>query len=392
MSWVARKWWRPIWARRRMLELERIRVSYGAALAIVDVSLAIGARELVCVVGPNGAGKTTLINAIAGLHRPEAGAMRLDGRDLRRLAPHRYCDAGIAIVPEGRRLFTAMSVRENLELGAYHRGARARRARSLERVCALFPVLAERLQARAGALSGGQQQMLAIGRALMAEPTLLLLDEPSLGLAPLIVSALFETIRTIAASGVTMLLVEQNVALALEVASRAYVLEEGRIAAEGAPAPGDPAGVSRIDRGEPMNQRRQFMSAAAALGTIPLLPGCSAIRQPQATSQTGERRAIDTHHHFYAPEYQKAWLDWEDKRSIPHFPSQVSWSRQRALEAMDQAGVRTAILSLASTPGVWFDLPAAEVNRMARVCNDYGTDMVRSHPGRLGLYATLPMN
>ena len=219
-----------------MLELERIRVSYGAAPAIVDVSLAIGARELVCVVGPNGAGKTTLINAIAGLHRPEAGAMRLEGRDLRGLAPHRYCDAGIAIVPEGRRLFTGMSVRENLELGAYRRAARARRARSLERVCALFPVLAERLEARAGALSGGQQQMLAIGRALMAEPTLLLLDEPSLGLAPLIVSALFETIRTIAASGVTMLLVEQNVALALEVASRAYVLEEGRIAAEGAPA------------------------------------------------------------------------------------------------------------------------------------------------------------
>ena len=140
-----------------------------------------------------------------------------------------------------------------------------------------------------------------------------------------------------------------------------------------------------------MNQRRQFMSAAAALGTITLLPGCSAMRQPQATSQTGERRAIDTHHHFYAPEYQKAWLDWEDKRSIPHFPSQVSWSRQRALEAMDQAGVRTAVLSLASTPGVWFDLPAAEVNRMARVCNDYGADMVRSHPGRFGLFATLPM-
>ena len=218
-----------------MLEVERIRVSYGAAPAIVDVSLAIGARELVCVVGPNGAGKSTLINAIAGMHPIDSGAMRLDGEELARLPAHRYCDRGIAIVPEGRRLFTGMTVRENLELGAYRSALRARRAQSLDRICTLFPVLGERLEARAGALSGGQQQMLAIGRALMAEPRLLLLDEPSLGLAPLIVQALFETIRTIAASGVTMLLVEQNVAMALEVATRAYVLEEGRIAAEGRP-------------------------------------------------------------------------------------------------------------------------------------------------------------
>ena len=218
-----------------MLEVERIRVSYGAAPAIVDLSLAIGARELVCVVGPNGAGKSTLINAIAGLHRIDSGALRLDGSDLARLPAHRYCDRGIAIVPEGRRLFTGMTVRENLELGGYRRAVRTRRVQSLERICALFPVLGERLEARASALSGGQQQMLAIGRALMAEPRLLLLDEPSLGLAPLIVSALFETIRTIAASGVTMLLVEQNVAMALDVATRAYVLEEGRIAAEGKP-------------------------------------------------------------------------------------------------------------------------------------------------------------
>ena len=219
-----------------MLELERIRVSYGAAPALIDVSLAVAKGETVCVVGPNGAGKTTLINAIAGLHRIDAGAMRLEGRDVSRLAAHRYCGRGIAIVPEGRRLFTGMTVRENLELGAFHPTARARRAQSLARVCTLFPVLAERLEARAGALSGGQQQMVAIARALMAEPRLLLLDEPSLGLAPLIVTALFETIRTIAASGVTMLLVEQNVAMALEVAGRAYVLEEGRIAAVGSPA------------------------------------------------------------------------------------------------------------------------------------------------------------
>ena len=219
-----------------MLELERIRVSYGAAPALIDVSLAVAKGETVCVVGPNGAGKTTLINAIAGLRRIDAGAMRLEGCDVSRLAAHRYCGRGIAIVPEGRRLFTGMTVRENLELGAFHRTARAHRGPSLARVCALFPVLAERLEARAGALSGGQQQMVAIARALMAEPRLLLLDEPSLGLAPLIVTALFETIRTIAASGVTMLLVEQNVAMALEVAGRAYVLEEGRIAAAGSPA------------------------------------------------------------------------------------------------------------------------------------------------------------
>ena len=219
-----------------MLEAQGIRVSYGAAPALTDVSLEIRSGELVCVVGPNGAGKTTLINAIAGLHPVESGTMTFGGRDLRTLAPHRYCDAGIAIVPEGRRLFTSMSVRENLELGSYRRGARAHRQDSLARVCAIFPVVKERLDKPAGSLSGGQQQMLAIGRALMAQPKLLLLDEPSLGLAPLIVAALFDAIRAISASGVAMLLVEQNVSMALDVASRAYVLEEGRIAAQGPPA------------------------------------------------------------------------------------------------------------------------------------------------------------
>jgi branched-chain amino acid transport system ATP-binding protein len=216
-----------------MLEVERLRVAYGAALALSDVSLRVGDRELVCVVGPNGAGKTTLVNAIAGLHRVTAGRLRFDGVDLTRLASHEFCAHGISIVPEGRRLFTRMSVRENLELGAYRRGARERRPQSLERVCGQFPVLRERLDRPAGTLSGGQQQMLAIGRALMAEPRLLLLDEPSLGLAPAIVATLFGIIRDIAASGVAMLLVEQNTAMALEVASRAYILEEGRIAAEG---------------------------------------------------------------------------------------------------------------------------------------------------------------
>jgi len=218
-----------------MLEVERIRVSYGAAPAVSEVSIRVGAGELVCVVGPNGAGKTTLINAIAGLQRIEAGALRLEGRDLSRLPRHAFCGEGIAIVPEGRRLFTGMSVRENLELGAYRRAARSRCAESLEQVCEVFPILRARLAQPAGSLSGGQQQMLAIGRALMARPRLLLLDEPSLGLAPAVVLAVFNVIREINAGGVAVLLVEQNAAMALEIAARAYVLEEGRIAAEGRP-------------------------------------------------------------------------------------------------------------------------------------------------------------
>lgn len=219
-----------------MLELERVRVAYGAATALWDVSLSIASGELVCVVGPNGAGKSTLINAIAGLNRVASGRLSMDGNDLVRLPPHAICDQGIAVVPEGRRLFTGMSVRENLELGSYRKSAKAERAATLERVLAMFPVLEERLQAVAGTLSGGQQQMVAIGRALMARPRLLLLDEPSLGLAPSIVLDMFAIIRDIHRDGMAVLLVEQNVAMAMEVAQRAYVLEEGRIAAEGAPA------------------------------------------------------------------------------------------------------------------------------------------------------------
>jgi len=218
-----------------MLELDNVQVSYGAAPALWGVSLRIAAGELVCVVGPNGAGKTTLINAIAGLNRVTSGALRMDGRDLTSLPRNRFCDQGIAVVPEGRRLFTGMTVAENLELGSYRAAARAERAQSLERVLAVFPALQERLGAPAGALSGGQQQMLAIGRALMAKPRLLLLDEPSLGLAPSIVLEMFKVIREINAGGVAVLLVEQNVAMALEVATRAYVLEEGRIVTEGVP-------------------------------------------------------------------------------------------------------------------------------------------------------------
>ena len=218
-----------------MLEARELRVSYGAAPAISGVNLSVAAGMLAVVVGPNGAGKSTLINAVGGLHPPDAGALRIDGASLLGMPAHCYCDYGIALVPEGRRLFTGLSVRENLELGSYRRAARVRRQQSLDEVCTLFPVLRAKLEAPAGTLSGGQQQMLAIGRALMAQPKLLLLDEPSLGLSPAIVLELFRIIRDVNARGVAVLLVEQNVVAALQIAHRAYVLEEGRIVAEGEP-------------------------------------------------------------------------------------------------------------------------------------------------------------
>ena len=216
-----------------MLEAKGIEVAYGQARAIDGVSLAVAAGELVCVVGPNGAGKSTLINAIAGLLRLKSGTLTFDGVDLARLPPHKFIAAGIAVVPEGRRLFTRMTVRENLEMGSLAPAARRERGRSLDRMCDLFPALSGRLDVPAGALSGGQQQMVAIARALMAGPRLLLLDEPSLGLSPLIVAEMFAIIRAIHAQGVTILLVEQNVVRALEVATRACVLEEGRIVKQG---------------------------------------------------------------------------------------------------------------------------------------------------------------
>jgi branched-chain amino acid transport system ATP-binding protein len=216
-----------------MLEVRDLQVSYGAAPALWGVSLDLRQGELLCVVGPNGAGKTTLINTLAGVLRARGGRIAFEGQDITTLPAHRYCEAGIAIVPEGRRLFGSMSVLENLEIGSILPAAKARRAQSLDAVLTLFPALKVKLEQAAGELSGGQQQMVAIGRALMARPRLLLLDEPSLGLSPLIVNEMFTTIRRVHAEGTAVLLVEQNVAMALRVADRAYVLEEGRIAAEG---------------------------------------------------------------------------------------------------------------------------------------------------------------
>jgi branched-chain amino acid transport system ATP-binding protein len=218
-----------------MLEVRDLQVAYGPAPALWGVSFELRERELLCVVGPNGAGKTTLINTLAGVLRARGGRIDFDGRDISALPPHRYCEAGIALVPEGRRLFGSMSVQENLEIGSLLPAAKAQRKQSLESVLALFPALKVKLAQAAGELSGGQQQMVAIGRALMACPRLLLLDEPSLGLSPLVVGEMFNAIRRVNAEGTAVLLVEQNVSMALRVADRAYVLEQGRTVAEGTP-------------------------------------------------------------------------------------------------------------------------------------------------------------
>jgi branched-chain amino acid transport system ATP-binding protein len=221
-----------------MLEVHDLQVAYGQARALWGISFELRERELLCVVGPNGAGKTTLINTLAGVLRATPGTggrIVLDGRDITALPPHRFCEAGIAVVPEGRRLFGSMTVLENLEIGSILAAAKGRRVESLAAVLALFPALKPKLGQAAGELSGGQQQMVAIGRALMARPRLLLLDEPSLGLSPLIVTEMFGAIRRVNEEGTAVLLVEQNVSMALRVAHRAYVLEEGRMVAEGTP-------------------------------------------------------------------------------------------------------------------------------------------------------------
>ncbi len=217
----------------RMLEIELLDAFYGDARALHGIALRVDAGEIVSVVGPNGAGKSTLVNVIAGIHRAKSGRIAMDGRNLDSMAGHRFCDAGIAVVPEGRRLFPRMSVSENLELGAYRGGARAVRETRRAWVHELVPRLAERRHQLAGSLSGGEQQMVAIGRALMADPRLLLHDEPSLGLAPVVVDEVFDAIGVIHQAGVGVLLVEQSVERALAISDRAYLLIEGRVAMDG---------------------------------------------------------------------------------------------------------------------------------------------------------------
>jgi len=216
-----------------MLRVTDLDVFYGDAQALWGVSVEVGESEVVSIVGPNGAGKSTLVNAIMGILDARRGSILFDGVDLRRVPGHRICRSGLAIVPEGRRLFPALSVADNLDLGAFDREARRHRAETLDQVHELFPRLAERRGQLAGSLSGGEQQMVAIGRALMARPRLLLMDEPSLGLAPVVVDEVFEVIERVRGSGVSVLLVEQNVARALETSNRGYLLSEGRIELEG---------------------------------------------------------------------------------------------------------------------------------------------------------------
>jgi branched-chain amino acid transport system ATP-binding protein len=229
-----------------LLRLEAIDASYEDLQALFGVSLEVRAKEIVALVGANAAGKTTTLRVVSGLVPPRRGRVLFNGDDLGRRPAHRRVDLGIVQVPEGRRLFPFMTVMENLLLGAHPRAARAVRQQSLDYVLTLFPVLGERRGQLAGSLSGGEQQMCAIGRALMARPRLLMLDEPTLGLAPLLVGRIFETVRTINADGVTVLLVEQNVRQALSLAHRAYVLESGRLVLDG--AAGDLLGDERLKR------------------------------------------------------------------------------------------------------------------------------------------------
>ena len=216
-----------------LLDVRRLSAYYGEARALRDVDLQIAEGEIASVVGPNGAGKSTLVRAIAGLLRDRRGEIVFDGVDLMRPRGHQVCEHGIALVPEGRRVFAGMTVRDNLVLGAYRRGARAKRDERLERVHELFPILRERADQRAGTLSGGEQQMLAVGRALMAGPRLLLLDEPSLGLAPVVVDTLFDALQEIHATGVSILLVEQNVTRALAISQHGHLLSDGTILLSG---------------------------------------------------------------------------------------------------------------------------------------------------------------
>jgi branched-chain amino acid transport system ATP-binding protein len=216
-----------------MLELTSVTAGYGAFTALWDVSLRVNTGEAVAVVGPNGAGKTTLMRVISGLIAPRAGDLTFEGAPIGGRPAYEIVGHGIAHVPEGRRIFPTLTVADNLKMGAFLPAARKRFAESLGRVYALFPVLAERHKQRAGSLSGGEQQMLAVGRALMSGPKLILLDEPSMGLAPVMVLRLFDLIRRVRAEGYTILVVEQNVRQVLKLVDRAYLLEVGRIKMEG---------------------------------------------------------------------------------------------------------------------------------------------------------------
>jgi branched-chain amino acid transport system ATP-binding protein len=212
-----------------VLEVSSLTAAYGKAQVLHDISLDVQSGEIVAILGPNGAGKTTLVNCVAGILRPTGGSVILDGTNLLDLPPHAISSHGVALVPEGRRIFPLMTVADNLDIGAYGPHARADRDATREWVHEILPRLAERRDQEAGTLSGGEQQMLAIGRALMARPKLLLLDEPSLGLAPIIVEGIFEVLGDVNAAGVSILLVEQNAAEALDLAARGYVLEDGGI-------------------------------------------------------------------------------------------------------------------------------------------------------------------
>jgi branched-chain amino acid transport system ATP-binding protein len=216
-----------------MLEVTDIDVFYGDAQALYGLSLSVAAGEVVTLVGSNGAGKTTTLRAISGLRRPTRGSIVFEGESLSGLAPHRRSEIGMALVPEGRELWPQLTVRENLMLGAYVKGARKQVSASLEHVFDLFPRLRERTGQVAGSMSGGEQQMVAIGRALMSRPRLLMFDEPSLGLAPVVVTQVFSIIRRLHEEGLTILLVEQNLKKALEVADRGYVVETGSIELQG---------------------------------------------------------------------------------------------------------------------------------------------------------------
>jgi branched-chain amino acid transport system ATP-binding protein len=221
-----------------VLDVKDVVTSYGMIQALKGVSLTARPGEITCILGPNGAGKTTLLYTIAGILSPRAGSISLEGRELTGLPPHRIVASGVALVPENRLVFPNMTVRENLLAGAYGRLGRERAAvtAELEAMFSRFPILSQRKDQAAGTLSGGEQQMLAVARALMAKPRLLMMDEPSLGLAPMIVEQIFEIVATLNREGITVLLVEQNARLALAVAHRAYLLEQGRVAFHGTAA------------------------------------------------------------------------------------------------------------------------------------------------------------